>query len=366
MPWDAKPMTTSGTNLESCPSSREPTKCKLTEVRALVKEAGPVRRWFFVTLLLGVFIPLSLAQAVPSQQMPAAANAAGATVVKLPNFTSCTVAELQLAVPELKGLKKASTQKKLAALLDKVGARMSDIARNTPNLISKESVTEGFLGTTNTRHEYDYLILTRREGSVADFKEFRVDVKTGARFQIDEELKNEPPTWTDVERARDELAASQSRPPASQGFATSWLHFYPDNRQQATFRYLGEQKLDGQRVLVLAFAQKPQSVLSPGIFQSHGKTVPMFFQGVSWIDPSDFRIVRMRMDLLAPLPEVSVERLTADIQFAPTRIEQVPALLSLPSEITITSKVGGWTLREIHKYSEYRLFRVQSRIVVDP
>lgn len=365
MPWDAKPMTTPRTTFQGSPSSLEPTKCKLTEVRALVKEAGPVRSWFLVTLHLGVFIPFSLAQAVPSQQTHATANAASATAVKVPNFTSCTVAQLQLAAPELKGLKKAPNQKKLAVLLDKVGAKMSDIARNTPNLISKESVTEGFLGTTNTRHDYDYLILTRREGSVADFKEFRVDLKTGAKFQIDEELKNESPTWTDVERARDELAASQSRPPASQGFATSWLHFYPDNRQQATFRFLGEQKLDGHRVLVLAFAQKPQSVVSPGIFQSHGKTVPMYFQGVAWVDPSDFRIVRIRMDLLAPLPEVSLERLTADIQFAPTRIEQVPALLSLPSEVTITSKVGGWTLREIHKYSEYRLFRVQSRILVD-
>lgn len=330
-----------------------------------MKEACPARRWFSVTLHLGVYIQFSLALAAASQQTPATANATSATVVKFPNFTSCTVAELQLAVPELKGLKTAPNQKKLAELLDKVGAKALDIARNTPNLISRESVTEGLLGNAEIRHDYDYLILTRREGSVADFKEFRVDLKTGAKFQIDEEVKNESPTWTDLERARDKLAASKSRPPASQGFATSWLHFYPDNRQQATFRYLGEQKLDGQRVLVLAFAQKPQSVLSPGIFQSQDKTVPMFFQGVAWVDPSDFRIVRIRTDLLAPLPEVSLQRLTADVRFAPTRIEQVPALLSLPREVTITSKVSGWTLREIHRYSEYRLFRVQSRILVD-
>ena len=325
-----------------------------------------MQRWFLVTLHLGVFFHFSLALAVTSQHTRTTPNAASTTEVKFPNFTSCTVAELQLAVPELKGLKTAPNQKKLAALLDKVGAKTLDIARMTPNLISRETVIEGLLDSGETRHDYDYLILTGNEGNVFDFKEFRVDLKTGAKFQIDEELKNESPTWADVEGARDELAASQSRPPASQGFATSWLHFYPDNRRQATFRYLGEQKLDGQRLLLLAFAQKPQSVLSPGIFQSQGKTVPIFFQGLAWVDPSDFRIVRLRTDLLAPLPEVSLQRLTADIQFAPTRLEQVPSLLSLPREITIISKVSGWTLREIHTYSEYRLFRVQSRIVVNP
>lgn len=322
--------------------------------------------WSLVTLHLGVFIHFSLALAVASQQTSATPNAASTTEVKFPNFTFCTVAELQMIVPELKGLESAPNQKKLAALLDKVGAKTLDVARNTPNLISRETVTEGLLGTGETRHDYDYLILTRREGDMVDVKEFRVDLKTGAKFQIDEELKSESSAWADLERARGELAASQSRPPASQGFATSWLHFYPDNREQATFRYLGEQKLDGQRVLVLAFAQKPQSVLLPAIFQSQGKTLPMFFQGVAWVDPSDFRIVRLRTDLLAPLPEVSLQRLTADIQFAPTRIEQVPSLLWLPREVTIISKVSGWTLRETHKYSEYRLFRVQSRIVVNP
>ncbi len=327
-------------------------------------EEASCRRWFFVALHLGLLFHFSLA--VASQQKPPTPNATGTPEVKLPNFASCTVAELQLAVPDLKGLKTASDHKKLAALLDKVGAKTLDIARNTPNLISRETVTDGLLGIGETRHDYDYLILTRREGNVVDFKEFRVDLKTGAKFQIDEELKSESPAWADLERARDKLAAAQSRPPASQGFATSWLYFYPDNREQATFRYLGEQTLDGQRVLVLAFAQKPQSVVSPGIFQSQGKSVPMFFQGIAWVDPSDFRIVRLLTDLLAPLPEVSLQRLTADIQFASIRIEQVPSPIWLPREIRITSKVNGWTICEIHKYSEYRLFRVQSRIVVDP
>jgi len=124
--------------------------------------------------------------------------------------------------------------------------------------------------------------------------------------------------------------------------------------------------MDGRRTHVLAFAQKPQSVISPGMVHYRGKRVPMFLQGVAWVDPSDFRILRLRTDLLAPVPEVSLLRLTADIHFGLTRIEKVSSLLSLPREVTVTSEIGGSSVRETHKYSGYRLFRAQSKVVLNP
>jgi len=286
------------------------------------------------------------------------------TEVNFPNFTLCTIAELQGIVAELKGLKPAQDQQKLSDLLDKVGAKTLEIAHNTPNLISRETVTELPQGEPESRSDYDYLILTRREGNAVGLSEFRLDLKTGEKFQTEDAMKDPSLTWAAVERASQALAASRSRRPNSQGFAVSWVHFYPPNRPQATFRYLGEQKITGHRTLVVAFAQKPESVLTPARFLYEGKTVPMFLQGVAWVDASDFRIVRLRTDLLFPIPEASLHRLTADIQFEPTRIPEVRSLLSLPREVEITSETGGSTLREIHRYSGYRLFRARSRIVL--
>lgn len=296
----------------------------------------------------------------------ASSSTAGITEVNFPNFTACAIAELLQTIPELKGLKPAPTQGELPTLLDKIRAKTLDIARNTPNLIFRETVTQPQRGG-ETRRDYDYLILTRIEANTVGLDEFRVDRKTGDRFQTDEAIRNESSTLAELERASRELGASPGdHPPASQGFATSWVHFYPLNRGQATFRYLGGQKMNGQRTLVLAFAQKPQSVLSPAMFLYQGKTAPMFLQGVAWVDASDFRIWRLRTDLLSPLPEVSLHRLTADIQFAPTRIAEVPSVLSLPREVTVTSEVNGSTLEEVHKYSEYRLFRAHSKVVPNP
>ena len=89
-------------------------------------------------------------------------------------------------------------------------------------------------------------------------------------------------------------------------------------------------------------------------------------QGIAWVEPSDFRILRLRTDLLSPVPEVALDRWTADIQFGLTRVEQLPAPLQLPHKVVVTATVAGTTIREIHEYSGYRLFRAQFRVVLNP
>lgn len=281
----------------------------------------------------------------------------GAVEVNFPNFTSCTIAELQHIVSELKGLQPATDQEKLDDLLDDVGAKTLDIARNTPNLISRETVIEMRPGTGERRRDYDYLILARTKGNIVDLDEYRVDLNSGEKFQTDE---------VQEQSSRGLAALHGGRPPTMQGFATSWIDFAPGSRERTTYRYLGEQKMDGQRTLVLAYAQKPASVRSPATFSYQGETVPMYLQGMAWVDPSDFRILRLRTDLLSTLDTVPLHRMTSVIQFGFMQIAQLPAPLFLPREVTVTFKVDGSTSREVHKYSKYRLFRVQSRIVPIP
>ncbi len=300
-----------------------------------------------------------------SKSTSATAPPFSVTEVNFPNFTVCTLPELQQTVSELQGLKPAADQTQLSALLDKVGTKTVEIARNTPNLISRETVTEAQQSGAVMR--FDYLILNRIQGKAVYLDEYRVDLKTGEKFQTDEEMKDSALARQAAERASQDLATTQSgHRPISQGFAESWVHFYPLNRSMSSFRYLGEQKMDGHRTLVLAFAQKPKAVTSPALFLYQGKNVPIFLQGIAWVDASDFHIWRLRTDLLSPLPEVSLHRLTADIQFKPTRVEEISSLISLPREVRVTSVVSGATRQEVHSYSEYRLFRARSKVVLNP
>jgi hypothetical protein len=123
-------------------------------------------------------------------------------------------------------------------------------------------------------------------------------------------------------------------------------------------------KMDGHQTRVVAFAEKPGSVRLPGRIGYEDKTFPIFLQGVAWMDATDFRIVRLRTDVLLPPPGVPLRQLTADIQFAETRIAEIPSPLWLSSEVVITTNLGGTVLRESHTYSDYRLFRTQSKIVL--
>jgi len=171
----------------------------------------------------------------------------------------------------------------------------------------------------------------------------------------------------DLPTANQQLSVWKSGgPPLSQGFASMWTYFYPLNRPESAFRYLGQQKMDGHHTVVLAFAQKPGSVRLPTEFRFEGRIIPIFLQGVAWVDAFDFQIVRLRTDLLSPFPEDTLRRLTADIQFAQTTVAGVALPLWLPRDVVVTSDVRGVILREDHKYSDYRAFRVQTKMVPHP
>jgi hypothetical protein len=289
--------------------------------------------------------------------------------ITIPSYASCPIPELQQMVKELAQLKAASDQAELSALLDKIGAKTKEIVSKTPNLISHESViTEQ--NRIKTRKDYSYLVVTHVQGTdTAVFDEYRVDLATGKKFETADVLNDAP-----ASSSPSSLSLQSSFPPrielggapTDQGFATDWLNFYPSNHPQSNFRYLGQQKMDGHQTVVVSFAQKPSAVRVPGMLRLEDKTVPMFMQGIAWVDASDFRIVRLRTDLLAPPPHVDLRQLTADIHFSEIRIAEAATPMWLPGRVVITSNLAGMIVRESHSYSGYRLFRAHTKILLNP
>jgi hypothetical protein len=314
-------------------------------------------------------IPLQPPGETPPAPAPAAPSVAE---IKFPNFVSCPIAEIQNAVPELAHLKAGQDQSQLRGLLDKIGAKTVEIARKTPNLVSHEVVISKQNGFT-ARSDYSFLILQHAMGTSSRvFDEYRVDVATGDKLQTDFEEKAAesgalpaPPSLADVPPARPILPQPQSTGPTSQGFASAWLYFHPTMQKELEFRYLGQQKMKGRESEVVAFAQKPGSVQLPAVIGYEGQTYKIFMQGVAWIDPAEFRIERLRTDLLSVPTRVPLHQLSVDIQFAQIPIVDVPSPLWLPTRVLITSNLDGSMVRESHVYSNYRLFRTRSRVVLN-
>ena len=273
---------------------------------------------------------------------------------------------IEKIVPELRGLEPASSQDQLSTVLAGVGADVKELLLEVPNLISKETVTESVSGQISAAtlavnpsphpgevnrtmtamvaqaevHTFNYIVLVHETGHERMLEEYRTD------------RKGKPVSQG--------LGA-----PNSIGFVSLWVAFSPSNRDKSKFRYLGQQKIGGHTTFVVAFAQTPGAESHPGgeISLPQGGTIPLLHQGVAWIDESDFRILRLRTDLLAPQPQVGLKQLTAMIQFGSVGIAKLGAQLWLPREVKLNIEANGQVIHELHQYSQYRLYKAKSKIV---
>jgi len=271
--------------------------------------------------------------------------------------------KLKKAVHELGGLKPDFNQQPLPDILAKVGGKADELLRKVPDLISDEEVSEtqstvvqettpGCSGADCERfhkgesaqrnQKFSYMILTHpAQNGLLLLEEYRTDRK-------------------------DRPVAERAAAPHFQGFASAWLVFSSLNQVESRYRYLGQQQTDGHNTFVIAFAQIPGSIRSPGQFLSPKGSVPMLLQGIAWIDQSDFRVVRLRTDLLEPQPQVDFQKQTSNMVFGPVHIEGIDSELWLPRNVNVEMEANGQYLQEEHEYSKYRLYQAKTKIILSP
>jgi hypothetical protein len=257
--------------------------------------------------------------------------------------------DLLRAAPELQGLEPTVNQDELAFILGKAGKVTEDLLGSMPNLISREDVTQEKLrapGSVKNHHrlKFDYMILTHGRDANVALDEYRAG-----------------PDGSPLEAQGLEEGYMLTR-----GFAAVWLYFLPPIQSEARFRYLGQQTNGGLRCYVVAFAQKPGWATITGTVVCEGRSVCTLYQGIAWIDEASFRIVRLRMDLLAPRPDIGLERQTTELHFGETRLPQTVSPLWLPQKVVVTTAMNKQVFRNVHRYSGYRLFKVETKILSAP
>jgi hypothetical protein len=248
-------------------------------------------------------------------------------------------------MPELKGLVPAESQEELAAILQKVGEKVKAFFRDFPSTASVEEIRQErlyFYAIKEERQDqtFQYLMLARPENApTVGLKEYRSD-STGKVV--------EP-------RAMLEISSVITK-----RFASSPIYFHPLHQAGSAFRYLGQQLLEGRETYVVAFAQRLETTRLEAWASDGVKAVRVLAQGVDWIDPTTYQIIRMRTDLLAPRPDIDLERQTTEIRFAEVHFKALPAAFWLPHEVVVTVKIFGQTYRNTHRYSHFRLFKVET------
>jgi hypothetical protein len=275
------------------------------------------------------------------------------------------IATMKLKVPQLDGLKADASQAELPTILNKAGAVIVAQMPRVPNLIAQEEVAQE--AVTTTRISNSGARGTSAWSGVAGMSSSAPDAlvpQTWRRFEYLILAKHLDDGGTVFGESRKDLdKKDREAAPRGIGFGSLWLMFIPANQGESRFRYLGTQSVEKHPTYVVAFAQDPKLVKVPGVIETESGQTPLLYQGVAWIDQETYKIVRIRTDVLAPLPKIKLWQATSTVSFSEVEIPKFDARLWLPKTVEITWDLGGNRLGELHRYSNYRLFAATSRIV---
>ncbi len=320
-----------------------PSEAHLLRCRAVLEEGDAAEADHEMRAFLGDCDIRSEPQAVRvlytlvQSQLSLRAYSHGETVVTEP------LPQLLQEQPDLAGMMPAADQTPLNSILQKTGQNVETFFRDFQNATSHERIEEEQLGKggkvkRSLEQKFQYLLVTTPYQTGMSLDEYRTD-NTGA--------------------VRGPSGLSDGFM-LTAGFASASLVFHPEYQAGAKFKLLGSANVDGVACDLVAFAQVPEKAKMFGRFSSNSATALVLHQGIAWINPSDSRIVRLRTDLLQPLPNVRLQRETTEIHYGLVRFKDVAAPLSLPSQVSVTVEWKGKTFRNLHEYRDFKLFNTSA------
>jgi hypothetical protein len=259
-------------------------------------------------------------------------------------------------IPELKKVRPAADPGALPGILEKIAGNIDGFLQHMVDLIAQEKITQEKLNengvvTASERVQDNYLIVRHGNEAGGEMVEYRMDADGNRLYQVGLN-KGFIVTF---------------------GFALNCNYFSTAFQPESRFRYLGDQRIGPRDTYVVAFAQKPgEATLFITMTERGGAKVHMLVQGIAWVDKSNFEIIRMRTDLLAPRPEVGLERQTTEVNFSRVQLLDVATPLWLPREVkvylefkeldSIHGRFFEMRYQNEHHYADYRRYRVSVKM----
>lgn len=158
----------------------------------------------------------------------------------------------------------------------------------------------------------------------------------------------------------------------------------PDSRMEHTFAYGGRAVVDGRDAVIITFREKARPTVDVSLVEDNENCISFDIEGGThgkiWIDAETNDVLRLDRSLTGlvdiPLPRKArrigvtdrwtMERWDSSIRFKPVRFDEPSETLILPVESTslqITRGAGTPRLRTTTKYTSYRRFMTNGRIV---
>ena len=143
------------------------------------------------------------------------------------------------------------------------------------------------------------------------------------------------------------------------GLPTLLLVFHPYYQESFHYRLDGEELADGSRLARIQFQHIP-GTLSTTALRLRGKDYPLDIQGMAWIDPETGVIHRITARLAAPVSDINFKALEMEVRYDAHKFSSDEGVYWLPSTATIGIQSERQRWRNIHQYSNYKRFTVNT------
>jgi hypothetical protein len=238
----------------------------------------------------------------------------------------------------------ALQQQALKALVERTGEETSRFLEQFSDVKCTERVTQEKLdakGKVEARQEstFDYLAILTSAGGNLNLSESRLPVKAGKKADKNVALL------------------------VSNGFATLFLVFHPYYQGSFQFAALGEDAIAGRQLARVNFRHIP-GTRSPMALVLRGREYPLDLAGTAWIDPASGAIAKISAGLENGLPDLGLQELQSEVQFAPVSFRDVAETSWFPVVATIDVETPKQHWRNVHRFTDYKRFSVSTEEAV--
>jgi hypothetical protein len=312
--------------------------------------------------LLTAFFMISSPLFLGADETQASSQQASPAETKGKSVVDITAGELRrLYSKDLSNIEFDPSQEQLDSLLEKAGERVVAFFRDFTNTSSKEQVrmqryiTDRLLNRSDVRitgldklsppalqdslwKEFNYLILPRPGKAGISLAEYRTD------------KENRP---VDRKATRGFIISS--------GYAALCLYLHPAHQANSRFRYLGRETRK-PCAYVVAFAQKPESrdYLAQFSDVDTQQSIRFLVQGLVWLEPDSRQVMRMKTSMQSAERASSLREQITDVICEKVEFDNTRQQFWLPREVSVSWEFPDYTYRNLHKYSDYHLFAVES------
>jgi hypothetical protein len=222
-------------------------------------------------------------------------------------------------------------------LLDRAGRGVSSFLEKLADVTCNEDVLQEKLNLKGHPEErvqssFEYLVLPQSQGS-------------------------EPVLFESRQALREARARKNISLLISNGFATQMLIFHPYYQAAFTFERMPDARLNGRTYTQVHF-QHIKGRATPAALLLRGHEYPLSLSGVALIDPVTATVERITTELGAAMDDLGLSTFRSEVDYSAVSFPHSTKTYWLPAQATIEVSTPRQHWRNVHHFSNYRLFSV--------